>query len=137
MEYENPEVPEDLARRFDGYEVAVGIAFDGSGQFGCGYQTMVHKPRHAVLRLSRQTLGRIATPLCYSIQKWKFRPFIYDGKAAPVMGPVVVTIRDGKFVLGVLDPPVPNESTTSREAIVQADFAQFPNRVGGMSVMIP
>lgn len=105
MEYENADVPADLARRFDGYEVAVGVAFDGSGQFGCGYQPMVNKPKHAALRLPTQTLRRIATPLCYSMRKWKFRPFIYDGKVAPVMGPVVVTIRHGKFVLDVLDAP--------------------------------
>jgi hypothetical protein len=105
VEYENADVPEDLARRFNGYQVSVGVGFNEPGQIGCGYQPIVRKPKQAGIHLSDKTLRRIATPLCSSIQKWKFRPFIYDGKTAPVMGPVVVTIQDKKFVLCLLDPP--------------------------------
>jgi len=105
VEYENADVPEDLARRFDDYEVSVGVAFNEPGQIGCGYQPIVRRPKQAATHVSDETLRRITTPLCSSIRKWKFRPFVYNGKAAPVSGPVVVNIRHGKFVLDVLDPP--------------------------------
>jgi hypothetical protein len=110
MEYENADVPDDLARKLDSYEVSVGIAFNEPGQIGCGYQTTVSKPKQTAVHLSDKTLRRITTPLCSSIQKWKLRPFIYNGKTAPVMGPVVVTVQNKKFVLDVLDPPCQTNS---------------------------
>jgi hypothetical protein len=105
VEYEDADVPEDLARRFDGYRVSVGVAFNEPGQIGCGYQPLVIKPKESAIHLSDKTLRRLTAPLCSSIQKWKFRPFIYDGQTAPVLGPVVVTIQNKRFMLDILDPP--------------------------------
>ena len=105
VEYENADVPQDLARRFDDYEVSVGIAFNEAGQIVCGYQPMVSRPKQAATHVPDETLRRMTAPLCSSIRKWKFRSFIYNGKAAPVTGPVVVRIQHRKFVLDVLAPP--------------------------------
>jgi hypothetical protein len=44
-EYENADVPEDLARRFDGYEVSVGVWFNEPSQIGCGYHLIVRRPK--------------------------------------------------------------------------------------------
>ena len=104
-EYENAEVPRDLAEQFDGYDVSVGVAFEKPGQIVCGYQPSVRKPKEAGIELPKETLSKISAPLCASIRKWKFRPFFYNGKPAPVLGPVVVHIQNRKFTLVTLTPP--------------------------------
>jgi hypothetical protein len=104
-EYRDIDVPDDLGSRFDGYAFSVGISVDDHGRIGCGYQPILRRrPTEKGLHVSESLLHRLATPVCHSIETWKFRPFVVDGHPRAFFGPVAVNIERLKFVLADIDP---------------------------------
>jgi len=105
QEYEDIDVPNDVGSRFDGYEFSVGISVDEHGHIGCGIQPILRRRQtEAGLQVSDRLLRRLATAVCPSIETWKFRPFLVDGRPRAFFGPVAVHIERLKFVLADIDP---------------------------------
>ena len=76
---------------------------DRDGFVVCGFDDRGNLRLKKGLHVSDDVLHKLADTVCSSVQTWKFRPLVIEGRSYAFFGPVVVKIERQKFV-----PPDPD-----------------------------